>query len=373
MSDLDERILSWFLRRIKNNSSGKILTSSVMAKLRSDVINDPVAIRKAIVRLRENGHLNFTSDDRGQPVSSYIKVSRVILNTPDYALKWFEVLNASALDQGDKEVLLSLAEAVFDFSLNDMQYLLEGLIKLRSNPSEYGKPSYLVSAEYLLGSSKLLCNLPRKALRNFGINTSQFVSHPLYVIVAGCELPETVVLIENPAAFELAITTSAISSCAFIVTFGFGLSKTHEDYGNQLVALVENRFANAITLRREGATCPEARDLLCHSNITFWGDLDLAGIEIYQRLKKVIPQLQLSKLYKPMIASIKNPSKSHPYVKIVGKERQPLMPKAQITTTVAAISRLTKLCEKKGVDQEQLSSNEIAKYAHLGLDIEDLS
>jgi len=53
----------------------------------------------------------------------------------------------------------------------------------------------------------------------------------------------------------------------------------------------------------------------------WWGDLDLAGIDIYQRLKSKFPTLQLSAAYRPMITLLKT-GNGHPYAKCTGKEDQ---------------------------------------------------
>jgi hypothetical protein len=184
--------------------------------------------------------------------------------------------------------------------------------------------------------------------------------------VAGCPNPETVVLVENPAAFELAVTTQAIRKCAFIATFGFGLSKSQDDYGNQLAFMAEERFVNAITLTRQGSSCPSAKELLNHPSITFWGDLDIAGIHIYLRLKKAIPNLRLSALYEPMLASLGAVERSHPYVSAVGKSGQTAMSPLSEQTDPTA-KTLISHCVLRGVDQEQVTASLIEAYAHLEL------
>lgn len=129
-------------------------------------------------------------------------------------------------------------------------------------------------------------------------------------------------LVENPTAFELAATTSAVDRCAFIATFGFGLNKVSEDFGNQLAGMVEEGFSQAVTLVREGSRTPSARELLSHPNITFWGDLDIAGMQIFERIAKRLPRLQLSALYGPMIDAITKDDDRHPYVAATGKPGQ---------------------------------------------------
>lgn len=364
MSEFEDRVRQWLLKWVKNSTTGKVLTKGLMAKLRSGVINDPVAIRKALMLLREDGHIQFTPDERGEPVSSYVTVIKPAEEVPQHVQNWSFVLKGKCPAYTDIEALMPVADSVSDLSQNDMERLLDGLLRLRHDQGGlHGQPAYLVSARYLLGSSKLLGDLPSRSLKSFGIDRRKFSAHPFYVVVAGCSSPEAVILVENPAAFEMAISTHAITRCAFIATFGFGLSKSKEDYGNQLAGMVENHFAHAITLRRDGASCPDAAELLSHRNVMFWGDLDPAGIEIYLRLKKTIPGLRLSAAYRPMIESLTDPARSHPYVQSVGKELQPSMPKSAMKDDPVAAT-LLELCVSRGVDQEQVSPSDIESFAH---------
>ncbi len=371
MPEFEEQVLQWFFKRTKNSASGKLLAKPIMAKLRDEVINDPVAIRKALMRLRDDGQLDFTPNDRGEPISSYIQVNKPEQATPPHIERWSRVLEARNLDSTDVAALMAVADALSDLPESDMGHVLDGLLRLRSDQDGLaGQHTFFVSASYLLGSSKLLSSLPKRALRAFGIDPGRFPSHPLYVVVAGCASPDAVVLVENPAAFERAIGTRAIDRCAFIATFGFGLSNAQEECGRQLAGMVEDRFAHAITLRREGTQCPDARTLLSNPKITFWGDLDPAGIEIYLRLKRAIPRLELSALYKPMVSALEDSRESHPYIKSVGKEQQPSMPRSAIKDGHVA-SALLRLCSSRGVDQERVSPEDIESLSPLVLEAKD--
>jgi hypothetical protein len=363
MPEIEERVRQWLLKRTRTSSTGKVLTKGIMAKLRSEILDDPIALRKALVLLREDRHIDFTSDDRGEPVGSYITVVQPVEDTPSHIQRWSAAIEAAGLDPTDAAALISLGESIPDFAEVDMAHLLRGLQELRQDQGKLaGQPSYLTSAEYLLGSSKILTTLPRRALKAFGISVDQFPTHPLYVVVAGPRDPATVVLVENPAAFEVAVATEAIKRCAFVATFGFGLSKAQEDYGNQLVSMVDERFNKSITLTREGSACPPAKDLLRHPNITFWGDLDPAGVEIYLRLKRSIPGLELSALYQPMIEAIQDPGSCHPYSKAVGKDGQRERP-VQCPETEICAKRILELCRVRGVDQEMVQPEEIDALA----------
>ena len=122
-----------------------------------------------------------------------------------------------------------------------MESVITGLIQLRSDQeSLFGKPTFNISAKYLIGSSKLLSTFNNRALKSFGIEVDRFPDRPPYIVVGGQgENPEAVILIENPISFETAIQSSASLRCAFVCTFGFGLSNQGNDYGNQLAGAIE--------------------------------------------------------------------------------------------------------------------------------------
>lgn len=334
-----------------------------------ELMESPLTVRQCMGRLAKEAWLEGVSHD-GTPFGQVRIIGHVPAAPADPdRQRWLAVMAARGINANDSEALASLSAKLAPFSVRDMGFVVDGLIQLRANLSaESGRHRFLVSAKYLLGSSKLLDELPSSSLRAFGIPLEHFPSHPLYVVVAGCPAPETVVLVENPAAFELAISTSAISKCAFIATFGFGLSKSQEDYGNQLAHMAEDRFASAITLTREGSSCPSARELLNHPRITFWGDLDVAGIQIYLRLKKNIPNLCFSALYKPMLASLNTEECSHPYVLATGKAGQAKMDEIPKNSDQDAMALLSK-CLLRGVDQEQVTASLIEAYAPFELTI----
>ncbi|MDP2759259.1 MAG: DUF2220 family protein [Sideroxyarcus sp.] len=346
----------------KMGGSSYLRPRGLVNALASDLAESPLTVQQCLGRLVKEGWLDGVSPD-GTPIGQVKILGHVPVVPIDPNLqRWLSVMDAAGIATSDQQVLSSLGTKLADFTDIELGSILQGLLDLRTNLSgESGRHRFLVSARYLLGSSKLLDTLSTTALRSFGIPVEAFPSHPLYVVVAGCANPETVVLVENPAAFELAISTRAVEQCAFVATFGFGLSKSQEDYGNQLAGMVEDRFAHAITLTREGSTCPPARELLNHPRITFWGDTDIAGLHIYLRLRRSIPALRLSALYAPSLASLQDVNKSHPYVSAVGKSGQVNM--VAPSEVDAAIFELFRYCEARGIDQEQLRPELIESLA----------
>jgi len=348
--------------------------TNLMEALTQETGESRLTIMQALSTLSREGWIEGIAPN-GMPVGN-VKIvgARPEEDKHPACERWQRVMSESGMPENEQRTLLPLFNKLEDFDSEDMIHVLGGLCDLRANAEEErGRHRFLVSAQYLKGSSKLLDSLPSLVLKAFGINPDWFPSHPLYVVVAGSSNPDTVVLVENPAAFEMAITTRAVEHCAFIVTFGFGLSTSQEDYGNQLAAMVEDRFSHAISLVREGSSCPSATALLAHPNITFWGDLDLAGIQIYLRLKKQIQQVSLSGIYAPMVKAIGHTRKTHPYVAATGKQGQRAM-SVRNSTGEHLVEHLLCLTSARGVDQECVTSEEIETLATFKLhDIADVS
>lgn len=371
LDDAVEHVRAALIKRM--GAKAYLQTKGLISGLAGDTGVPELTVRQALGRLSKDHWLDGVAAD-GTPMGQVRICGPVPKPPPDPAVeRWNAVVEASGLSGEDRKVLLPLAQDLSDFNTEDLGHILDGLVRLRSSLSvEEGRHQFVVSAKYLLGSSKLLGELSGRALKAFGIDVNRFQTHPMYVVVAGPQNPTAVILVENPASFEMAVSTPALTHCAFVATFGFGLSKAQEDYGNQLADMVEDRFAHAITLRRDGSVCPDARVLLSHENIAFWGDLDLAGIDIYLRLKREISHLRLSELYKPMTVLLSRPEKSHPYIQAVGKDRQALMPRSELNGDSAA-SWLRGLCALRGVDQEAVSASDIESFAHSPLRMDSVN
>ncbi len=346
-SMLEELLYQWFLNRVGKKGSGNVRTSGLMATLRSELADDPIAIREALRHLRVEGQLVFTPGPNGEPISSFITVIRPAVEIPGHADRWQAILQASSLDEASREALSPLYMALADFNIQHMEVLLAGLIKLRDEQHLItGQPAYVVSAAYLMGSSKLLFSLDAKSLRLFGIDIDKFIARIPYMMVGGGGAnPQTVILVENPIAFEKAVRSAASTRYAFVCTFGFGLSNAASEYGNQLAGAVET--GRGIVLRRTEGLHTSFETLMQHPEIHFWGDLDTAGLQIFERIALRIPHLKLSALYEPMIKATANPENCHPYVGAVGKAGQkPFKPTRKDTEALLGY------CERWAVDQE---------------------
>lgn len=360
MPELHERVYAWLCKKSKANAAGKLRCSGLLGKLCTEVINDPVSLRKALIHLRSEQLVEYAAGQHGEPISGFITVVRPEQEVPQHVDAWSSVVADSAIPDVDKLALLPIGSAMDGFSTEDMTTLLNGLIRLRQNQAQhFGEQVFSVSAMYLMGSSKLFSSLDGKALRGFGIETDRFLPRPVYVVVGGkMDAPTAVVLIENPVSFEAAVESAAGRHCLFVCTFGFGLSASTNDYGNQLAGAVE--AGQARVLSRSAGTVPTLRDILQHQKIQFWGDLDIAGMQIYCRLVSKVPAIALSALYEPMVEAIQHSESRHPYVSAVCKDGQGRM---TVQAEHSDIQKLLCLCKHYAVDQEFVSADDIARLA----------
>lgn len=358
MSELEGRIYSWLLKKTRNSSSGKVRTSTLMANLCQDIINDPVEIRKSLDSLRRNGKVEYSATSNGEPISTYITVNTPEVRVQEHETRWIDALKSSKLSESDTLALQPLYTAMQGISDLQMISIIAGLDKLREDQTKlFGQPSFNISAKYLIGSSKLLSIFNNRSLKSFGIEIDRFPDRPPYIIVGGNgKDPEAVILIENPISFEAAIQSSASSRCSFVCTFGFGLSHQGNDYGNQLAGAIES--GSSMLLYRNEGNWKDLKSLLLHQNLHFWGDLDMAGMQIYERIAAKLPHICLSALYSPMLKALDSHHTMHPYVDGVGKKGQKTFNASRIDT-----KELLHRCQNWAVDQEIVQPHEIELFA----------
>lgn len=353
-------IYGWLCKRVRGNDANRIRTKTALSKLNTDISQDAIEIRKALLALRADGKVEYSTGSHGEPISAFITVIPPKVEIPAYITGWKAVLEQSRLPNDDLFALESIGCSLDGFSKGDMERLLAGLVRLRKEQAQvYGQCDFNVSAAYLLGSSKLLSALDSRSLRAFGIAIDQFPARAPYVVVGGkTDSPVAVILVENPITFETAVRSAAAERCLFICTFGFGLSAATNDYGNQLAGIVEN--GRAVVLNRSHGAAPTLQAILAHPAVQFWGDLDTAGMQIFQRLAAAVPQITLSGLYKPMIEAAKDPLRRHPYTAVTGKEGQPRM---TVQANDIYARELLTACKDFGVDQEVVTQAQITEWA----------
>ena len=334
--------------------------TGLLEKLGKDLGIHPDDVRRGFIRLKEQGWL-------GNVASNGIPLGQVSILTPKPAeaepaslLAWRSALQRCALDEGSKALLETIHLVTDGLSPEMLERLAAGLGHLRNELNQPSTESmFVISSKHLLGSSKVIGKLPAATLRQFCPSLFAQPDRIPYVVTAGPAMPERVVLIENPWAFERAIEAGLARRHALIATFGYGLSKSGDAYGKQLQNLLTGNWSALIQLRRNSEVA-EMSELLTHPRIEFWGDFDLEAFRIYRSLLKRIPQLVLSPLYGPL-HSLLQAGKGHEYHQITGKEGQAAL-SADEFADLPEIRQLAELCAKCGLDQECLSLQEIATH-----------
>jgi len=341
--------------------------------IRGDIVVDVLSnatgfdrqrVLKCLKELKGAGEIACENWYRGEPMGRLqlnLKISRTAAH-----LSWLCALEKEGLKTLDIESLEPLYPYVDDWEEDDLSSLVQGLIALRDDMHMLrGHSRYTVSARYLNGSSKILDALPNAVLRSFGVDPSALAKAPSYLMTAGPPDPTAVLLIENPQAFELAVSSAIIDTVALVATFGYGLSRAGDDFGRQLASHIESNDP-LIALVRKGSP-PTLEILLSHPKAYFWGDLDSEGLKIFWRLKSQLPQLLLSATYFPMIQSLES-GKFHPYSNISGKANQ-----QKWHCNDEIVEHLLTLCTNKAVDQELIDTSALERYATEPLDWKYLS
>ncbi|MDO8608058.1 MAG: DDE-type integrase/transposase/recombinase [Phaeospirillum sp.] len=145
--------------------------------------------------------------------------------------------------------------------------------------------------------------------------------------------------------YGIAITWRPVKVSAY----GFGASAL--DVGERLIDGLES--PTTISAVRAGNP-PPLTALLNHPNLFLWGDLDIAGFQIFMRARARLPALRLSAIYFPMLAHLKAGG-GHPYVSLTGKAGQD----RGFTSSDPIIAPLLDRCRSRAIDQEWVRAEDI--------------
>jgi hypothetical protein len=313
-----------------------------------------IDVKVVLARLTRQGAVQGISHQGDAIGRVMLTLAAPAPSLPDSHGRWSHALRNSGISDAEISALLPCHERLSDFPDDDLGLLIRGLLLLREHQTvERDVPAFIRSARYLLGSSKLLGNLPAAALRAFGIEIDTFPNAPAYLVVAGPESPEAVLLIENPHSFEEALAAGCADRIALVATYGYGLSRSGEAYGNALVESVGAGTSLIPLVRRGNPPIPGV--LFRHPRIFFWGDLDREGLRIYSALRTRIPAVRLSAIYGPLCEFVRQ-RQGHPYTKATAKNTQ----RDAGDVPDDAIALVT-LCESRAVDQEIVPREEIAR------------
>lgn len=269
---------------------------------------------------------------------------------PPHEWEWRTLVASRTFDPAVEAALREVGPAVSGLSRTDMEDLLNGFSRLISDREKFaGRDPYEVSAKYLLGSSKILSKLG-KALSAAGLCDASFGNRPCYMLGAGPEGSKFTLLVENPECFERLIGLGVAGRITVIATYGYGMAWSGVG--------AEGRLDHIKIARASGTPPPTMGEAVAVDECCFWGDLDLAGLDIFTKLRSVVPHLNLSALYGPMLAAAADSASSHPYCGLVGKLGQ-----VEMVGTDTAISRLADACRFRAVDQEYVSDSDLVALA----------
>lgn len=347
------------LRRCGNGQS-KLNPKGLQARLISKTGFDSLCLKDCMTSLRQSGEVVAEAWDEyhGMPLAQ-MHLNLMPEKFPEHVEQWFKIVLDSDFDDDAKAALQkpSVAEKFKDMPLEAQKRLLRDLFHFRDIHGQLPgrKTVFEAGAEHVLGSSKIFGYIGETLLKSIGITLDALSKGPRYLAVAGPAEPKAVILVENPHSFEAAVESG--TDCAWACTYGFGLTLGKgERLGQMLVDNLTTYCSSLKKVTRVGSP-PEIQDLLSHPKLFFWGDLDIAGLNIFTQLKSSFPHIRLSALYEPMLSRLAA-SGGHPYTKCVGKEGQ-----KSFRSNDPLVQHLLEACLEQGLDQESLSMEDIRIFA----------
>jgi hypothetical protein len=342
--------------------SGRLRTSSAIAKLCTKLSLPRVSINEALRELYRSGLVAYQPDAQQLPASGFLAVRAAAVVIAPHEIAWQQALEATQMEPGAAAILAQLAPALADLGSSDMLVLARALEALQGGPAEATDDAgFNVSARHLMGSSKVLSRLSRPMLDALNLPLRLHAPSPRYILCAGPSEPAATLLIENPRAFENAIRSGLSVTVAIVCTFGFGLSYL----GSELWAGDEvSQHDRPILIVRDG-TPPPLRQLLAAEKVFLWADLDLAAMNIFRSLKAAIPQLRMSAIYEEMVPMLLDPARSHPYAVLFDKSgqlsRYPDDSVAPSRFDDEDLAMLQAACSARAGDQEAVEESSILR------------
>jgi hypothetical protein len=304
-------------------------------------------VRHNLIALAQAGvidNIGPTGDGLGR-----VNILQRLLEDPipmsEHEREWLDLISSKGLNAGLEVALEEIGILLAGLSRSDMEHLLDGFFRLVADRDQLaGRDPYEISAKYLLGSSKILGKLG-KALAAAGMSESSFGNRPRYILGAGPAQSRFTLLVENPECLERVVALGVSERITVIATYGYGISWSGLG--------VEGRL-DRIKIARVAGTPPATLKEAVAVETCFWGDLDSAGLDIFLKLRGLVPHLALSALYRPMLAAAAHAATSHPYCSLVEKSGQITM-----FGNNGAETRLATACRLRSVDQEFVSSADI--------------
>jgi hypothetical protein len=339
------------------SSRGGLNGAKLVQRLAHGVSVPQLEIRRALLALMHAGIV-----DRIGPTGDPLGRVSILKFLPDesapllpHERAWREVVDARDIAPALKEALSERGGDFADISRNDMEHLLDGILRLIADRGLLAeRDPYEISAKYLLGSSKILGKLGG-ILEAGGVPQSLLGKRPRYVLGAGPARSAFALLVENLECFERLVNLGLSERITVVATFGYGITWSGIS--------VEGRLDRIKIARASGEPPSTLASVVAATTCCFWGDLDLAGLSIFVSLRRLVPHLRLSALYAPMVSALEQSATSHPYCGLVEK-----LGHIEPITDDDAVSRLAAACRTRAVDQEYVSDHDMSALAHLALD-----
>jgi Uncharacterized protein conserved in bacteria C-term(DUF2220) len=337
-------------RELQNLAGGRgwVNGSRLVQRLADGLAISHLDIRQTLLALAQTrviDNIGPTGDGLGRvTVLQHLPEQPVF--TPEHEREWRNLLSARNLDPAIGAALADVGITVVGLSRSDMEHLLDGFLRLIADRDKFaGRDPYEISAKYLLGSSKILAKLG-KALSAAGVSHASFGTRPRHVLGAGPAQSKFTLLVENPECFERLVGLGVAERITVIATYGYGI--TWSGMG------AEGRLERIKIARVAGTPPSTLAEATAAGKCSFWGDLDLAGLDIFLKLRGLVPHLALSALYRPMLVAVAENATSHPYCALVEKLGQ-----IEAISNDSAVSRLAAACRLRAVDQELVSDRDI--------------
>lgn len=354
------------LRRMAG-TNGKLRTSSCIPRLASTLGMPRIAVDEAIRDLYRARLLQYQADGRELPASGYLVVVLESMRSDPQEAAWQYALEAAGIGQAESGALSALASVLGGLTPQDLTVLARGLRRLSEiDQAATDDAGFNVSARHLMGSSKVLSMMSGRMLEALGLPMRLRNSSPRYVICAGPPQPVATLLIENPRAFENAVSSGLSEEVALICTYGFGLTYL----GQEWLHTSETPEHDRPILIVRGGSPPPLNELLRARRVLFWGDLDLAAISIYKALQRTLPELQMSRIYEAMLPMVQDVELSHPYGHVFDKSGQARGYTADNSEPLEldpACLVLWRACQVRAVDQEAVPESTIRALGPYGL------
>jgi hypothetical protein len=326
--------------------------SRLVQRLADGLAISHLEVRHSLLALAQAGvvdNIGPTGDGLGR-VSILQRLPELTMPIPEHEREWRDLVSSRNLEPALATALGEAGTALAGLSRSDMEHLLDGFLRLVADRDKFaGRDPYEISAKYLLGSSKILARFG-KALSAAGISESFFGTRPRHMLGAGPARSRFTLLVENPECFERLILLGLAERITVIATYGYGI--------NWSGVGAEGRLDRIKIARVAGKPPPTLAEAVAAGTCSFWGDLDLAGLDIFIKLRGLVPHLALSALYGPMLAAAADNATSHPYCALVDKAGQ-----IEIAGSDGAVTRLAAACRLRAVDQEYVSDPDILALA----------